>query len=240
MRLPISIVLTSVVLLGAPAHAAVQTFDFTARIDFLGDPNNYTYPSVAEGMSSGTAISLGDVITGRFTYDNESPFVSAWPESAPDSGAQGSFGYRSPKNTLEFTIAPSGQHFQSVFHYVNLNVENNSWNVLGRDGIWLNHTGPLDANGWSSAQDASVFFSDSTGTTLSSGVLPATLNPGDYEINRLNFTWRRASDGYNMMGGARFESVTQVSPVPEPSSISLMVASLACLGVLARRRARRR
>jgi hypothetical protein len=50
--------------------AAIRTFDFTASVSFVRLASIHSEPSSVPGIVSGTTVSVGDIVQGRFSFDD--------------------------------------------------------------------------------------------------------------------------------------------------------------------------
>jgi hypothetical protein len=84
-------------LAGQGAFAEIRTFDFTANVSSLATAGNPA-ATAAAGIVSGTTVALGDVITGRFAFDDL---------GRDFSGATAFVGFN-PALTLHYTFMANG------------------------------------------------------------------------------------------------------------------------------------
>jgi hypothetical protein len=208
------------------ANASVLTYQFTATVQDVGDPNIFVWSDHGEGALADSVVRRGQTITGWFSYDNAST-PAPW-----DSGDYHSFS--SQDNKVAYTITSTGQQFQSATDgYPGVAIENPSW----RHGLWVQSGGAIAGAAHSDAY-ASIAFIDNTMTKFPQAVLPPTLGMDGFSLVALNFDWHRASDGYLMMGHALIDTLSVANEVPEPASLGLVLAGLTAFGA-SRRRARR-
>jgi hypothetical protein len=207
------------------ANASVLSYQFTATVEDIGDPNIYLWSDQGEGALAGSVVRRGQTITGWFSYDNAST-PSPW-----NSGD--SHWFNSQDNKVAYTITATGQQFQSTGGHQGVTIENPSW----RHGLWVQSTGAIAGAAYSDAY-ASIAFIDNTMTKFPRAVLPTTLDMNGFSFVALNFDWHRASDGNLMMGHALINTLSIANDVPEPASLGLVLAGLTAFGA-SRRRARR-
>jgi hypothetical protein len=228
MRSALIVVLAAGLGLAGAANASVLTYQFTATVKDIGDPNIYVWSDQGEGALAGSVVSRGQTITGWFSYDNAST-PSPW-----NSANSNYHSFDSADNKIAFTIASTGQRFESAPNrYSSITIETPSW----RHGLWVENNGAIVNAPYSDAY-ASVAFIDDTMTKFPRAGLPLTLDMNGFSMVALNFDWHRASDGRSMMGHALIDTLSLASDVPEPASLGLVLAGLTAFGA-SRRRARR-
>src|SRR5689334_23224794 len=103
------------------ANASVLTYEFTATVTDIGDPNIYLWSWQGEGALPGTVVQSGQTVTGRFSYDNASTLT--WTGSDY-------FTFSSENNQIAYTITSTGQQFQTTGRYRGIEIENG----FGRHG----------------------------------------------------------------------------------------------------------
>ena len=207
------------------ANASVLTYQFTATVTEVDDPNIYLSSDQGEGAIAGSVVRKGQAITGWFSYDNAST-PSPWNNVDTHR-------FNSADNKIVFSITSTGQQYQSAAGQQSVTIEN----TYGRHGLWVEGTGTIADAAYGDA-NASIAFIDNTMTKFPQAVLPPTLGMNGFSLVALNFNWNRASDGNFMMGHALIDTLGAVNEVPEPASLGLVLAGLTAFGV-SRRRGRR-
>ncbi len=217
------------------AQATVQTYEFTATMQDIGSVKELKWSDQGEGKTAGTVVRRGDVVTGRFSFDDAMAFVPFDPSADPHSSAAGWYLYSSyPLKlvSLEYTIASIGLNY--VSDGGNVSVENdNFW-----DGDIFRVSTYMGSN-VDPTQTGTIGLFNSAGTLFTNGLIPQALSLNDYNGALLSAEWYRGSDGGYMMTSSVITSLTQAGAVPEPASAALFIAGLAAAGMGMRRKARR-
>jgi hypothetical protein len=225
MRSLFAIALVAALACAGAANASVLTYQFTATVAAVGDPNIYLWSDQGEGALAGSVVRKGQAINGWFSYDNAST-PSPWNDAD-------THWFNSADNKIVFTITSTGLQYQSTAGQQRVTIEN----TYGRHALWVEGKGTIAGAAYRDA-DASVAFIDNTMTKFPQAVLPPTLGMDGFSFVALNFNWHRASDGNFMMGHALIDTLSAVNEVPEPASLGLVLAGLTAFGV-SRRRGRR-
>jgi hypothetical protein len=218
------------------AQATVQTYDFTAVVQDVTSIIGYTVSSSGEGKDPGTVINSGDIVTGRFSFDDAMPYWSPFPDPSvdPQSSASRSYSYMTIPNTtsLEYTIASIGFSFSN--YYGSVTVENNA--NLGTDVFRVEGS---RGTTYDDTTAGSIALINSTGTLFSNGTIPKALSLSDFDRTFMEARWNRPSDGGVVWANSVMTSLTRVEEVPEPASVALLITALAAAGLGARGRTKR-
>ena len=221
----LSILLAGMTLFGS-AHATVYQFDFTAKIQEMVEfsPLTFSGGKVASSSLSGSTVSVGDLITGHFSYDTDTALFS-------NTGGSAMYAAPTAQNTLSASVGLSGASYSST----NVQVANNAAILGGADAFGIAN---VSANAYASQMMAVSFF-DKSGTALSASGMPGQLDFSSFSQSSFYYTYSSTST-HAMMGanGALTSlTVTQApSPVPEPATYTMLLAGLAAVGWKARRR----
>lgn len=221
----------SVLVLGLMSSASQAAnyvkFEFTALgtlAEFSSAPGDY--PLTAPG----NFLNVGTAVNGYFLYDLD---------LAGDTGSNGSghYGYFFDPTaiTLKFTsntgysFAPNaGGTFDPYISIEDSTIASPD----PRDKIWIGAAGKT-ADG--ALQDAELFFVDKRNAgSIFTGALPASLSLNDFDAV-LTLAWTD-DNGHNFRFQATVDTLKQVSAVPEPETYAMLLAGLALMGAVARRR----
>jgi hypothetical protein len=210
----------------APVQAA-QTYMFIAQVY-----SQYLYDSTGAGTQvfsstlSGSTITLGDIITGQFSYDPSRTVNLPIPD--PQRGFYVDFGAQ-----LNFIELPSGLTHQSEGGASVIVVND----VAGKDQIQI-PTSSHATIGATDAQWVNITLEDATGTALGSTALPETLDASKFSTRRLTWTFSDAAN--NQLDVYASVAIFQrVAAVPEPESWGMLLAGLVLIGLVRRRYAAR-
>ena len=194
------------------AQAEVHAYSFSGNID------NLRSTSWGAGPLPVAPISIGDSVTGTFSFDDAQfkDYLHADP-LIPSEQYDGN----GPQYSLEFTIKPHGGHFTSGA---------TSFFTIGRDvpGADLMNIGGVNANKLMYL----VFRNNSLPDPYPRRAF--NIDPGSYDFAILSISWANSSGIYGAEG--HVSNFVAVSPVPEPSTYFMLLAGLAVTGVAARRR----
>jgi hypothetical protein len=181
-----------------PARAELVTIQITAEVDHVDDPFDYL-----KGQ-----IKVGDIVSGRYVYDDSSPDLNTWPNGGLYEYSTAPYGiflsvsefqFQTDTGSVDFVIGISNNYNSSD------NYSLGSYNNLPlSDGTYV----------------GGIYWalSDSTMNALSSDSLPITAPVLEY--------W-----GFNFMsvgGGTRARSfaiashVTSAEVIPEPSTMLIL------------------
>ncbi|WP_223305811.1 PEP-CTERM sorting domain-containing protein [Massilia sp. NR 4-1] len=227
-------------MIALPAKADIVTYNFTAKIETLTEyTNSLSNPMpVSNAVVRGENLSLGNAVKGSFTYDTTTRRASSQPE--PKNGQVSTIYSDSfAANTLNFTFDKTKLNFHfnnDSFLVPEIHVENGSYDSLSYI--------------YSTLQDSihnfvKLSFSGS-GDIFSDTALPATIpldkinyDPYDfyYVFSDYSGTSRRILKVRGQFSSVELVSIT---PVPEPRGYLMLLAGLAGVGLIARRRQVRR
>ncbi len=189
----------------AAAPAEIVRIGLTAEVTYMED-----WHGLLEGR-----INVGDLITGYYTYDSETPDIG------PETPVYGRYEYSSPPYGIKLTAG--GFVFET-------DPERTKFSILirndkvGQDGYSLDswYNLPLD-NG---VKLASIDWQldDFSGTAISIDALPTT--PPVLEDWPDTWVGLSVKGGDGIRGGAQFSirsTVTSVYLIPEPATLSLLL-----------------
>lgn len=183
---------------------------------------NFTDQSTSS-FFDGLVISVGDQFTGSFSYNanallsgiSSDGYQAVYLQSIYNSTLSSNI-FSLPMNTLSSTgngdySVVNGRYGWDSF-YVASYFSNPSWFT----GIIFN---PMDHDG--------TVFSDFTA--------PSELELSDFESPYFSMFFLRKSDGDQLQIRGTLSSISTIAPVPEPSTILLLGAGLAGIGLYERR-----
>ncbi|MCU6498582.1 PEP-CTERM sorting domain-containing protein [Rugamonas sp. A1-17] len=213
------------------AQAAVYQFDFTAKIQEMVEFSPLTFDGgpVASSSLSGRTVSVGDSISGHFSYDTTTGLFS-------NRGGSAMYSAPAALNTLGASIGGSSIALSDAsYSSTNVQVANNAATLGGADSFGI---ASLSANAFASEMMAVSFF-DKSGLALEAATMPGQLDFSSF--NRSTFYYTYSSNATHAMMGANgaLTSVTVTempAPVPEPEAYAMLLAGLAALGWKGRRR----
>ena len=192
------------------AHAAPVTLNFQSTINVL------------EGPLNGGPVSLGDTVTGSFTYESTTPLFEALGPVGRRYHALTNFQFTVGSYSASFSGSPSREINTFIVTPCNPFCFG-SLNAITRDETGL--VGP-DINGYSLQIAGATLTSNNSFTTqqlLPPHPLPATLNDADF--NTLGFDL--GFFGPSPLGGNdTFRIAADPTVVPIPSSFFLFAAGL--------------
>lgn len=207
------------VLLSGQASAAVHTYDFTAKVVAMGEMF-LTYEPVPDTPFPGEVIALDGLIKGRISYDDATPLK--W-----DSGSDQASYASATASQIHLAFVGSGRTFAFVGNEVR--VYDNS----AREHDRVDFSSP-----WYSWGHVGVGFVGDGHGVLSSRAIPSHLTLEAFPNSSVFMFWQPPSSGQMHWAAARMDSLVEVSAVPEPSSMAMLLAGLGGLAIGARRRSR--
>ena len=191
----LSVVLWCVFFCVPTVEAALITIDIIATVDSVDDQGNYL-----EGK-----ISVGDTITGYYTYDLLTPdseplaYAGLYEHNNPPAGISlnvGGFNFRTDLDNIDFVVAIL-----------------NDYPPLLKDQFWMRSYNNLPLSNGTTVDGISWQLDDLSGNALSNTDLPTTAPViDDWEANVLNIS-----------GDRKFGIQAHVtSAVPEPATVLLI------------------
>ena len=219
------------------ANAAVLQFDFTAKILEMVQfsPLTFSGGMVSSSNLSGNTISVGDVISGHFTYDTATAQIS-------NVGGIAMFASAQAQNVLNAAIGSQQLGLtDALSNTTTVQVANNAATLRGGDSFGIAN---VSANGQSSQMMALSLF-DSTGLAFSGNTVPTTLDFSAFNNSTFYYTYSSVSTHAMMGANGALTSLTvstvpsggnPITPVPEPETYAMLLAGLGLLGWTARRR----
>lgn len=233
MRHTLLIALSSALLFGGTANAAVIGYSFSATVNEILDPDQQLWLDSGPGAIANTTIHKGDTVTGRFYYDNASAFQAWYPSANPLDTSTGGFKYASFANAIELTVHSNGQHYESVPQDAEVFLSNTT-NFY--DGVEVRTVG-AQSNGSLYRDYARIRLIDSSGSALSDGSLPERLDLPRFDRFLLDYAWYLPSAGNPIQARLNIDSIEQIGVVPEPAELAVFFTGLAAAGAARRRRA---
>lgn len=206
------------------AHATPVSYTFTAVVDAVHSDAG----SVGQANLAGIHVALGDVVTGRFTYDAATAQLYTGSET-PDSLA----GYYLPDFRLEYTLPSGVTYANAIDGFVG------ATDTAASDSLSFYQVGAFSPLGTEVSTIAGVVLVDDSGKLLTSATLPAALDtafPGLYGRVLTGFSLPDGSGNIDFSASLTSFKPAAVSAVPEPGTYLMLLAGLGALGVAARRR----
>jgi len=203
-------------------------FEFSAHVTNINTNSPLgDYP----GDSPLNVVDLGTAVNGYFYYELSTPFLF----SDPNAGGGSNTGYSSLTDIgIKFTA--NGYKFaQNAGYFDPLVIVDDVAAGTANDSLKLAASQHL-ASGVN--QDAELTLTDKhNGGSLSNSSLPTALAFNDYN-GLLIFYWEDPS-GHTFRYEATLDSLNQVAAVPEPETYAMLLAGLALMGGVARRKSRK-
>ncbi|MCC9602265.1 hypothetical protein LOC67_17055 [Stieleria sp. JC731] len=227
---------------GTCADAAIISYEFSGTVTSVFD-NNF---SDSQNLIFGTPVTVGDSVSGIFTYDDNAPLIG--PIAVP-SGSASQFTQIQPQS---ISVSIAGLQIGSLGDFTTVvadDVEFAPGAPLDLFSIWDGEpqgfspfTGTeIMANGEVETGGIGLSFQDTDGTAFGSSGLPAALNLGEFETayGRIDGSEPFPGGGAPSLYSIDFsiDSIS-VTAIPEPSCI-LPLAGLAAILCHSRRRRRR-
>lgn len=205
------------------AHAERYTLKYTATISSIEDTRQWPIPSYESASADGNVISLGDTVTGYFTFDTAMPPIQSGTSWAR-YGSDEAFGHVIVFDKTGFSQQATTYHSQ---------IDVTTASAGGWDRDWVSFQAPMyymDGPGYAAATTLS--FQAPAGT-LGDTALPATLSPF---TGWFTYAYVSYADDETLVFEGNITSASIVSSVPEPGTYAMLLAGL---GLVAwRRRAR--
>ncbi len=216
IRLLLPLLLASA--LSVSAHAKVHVYEFTASVSSMQWGN--TTPEKMDSWVPGSALSLGDTINGRFSFD-DAPLQNYVPPDPAEYSAGGS----GLGNAISVEVSPNRQSVDTAGMAGSLFASNS---VQGANAfVQIAHF----------SDDVTVYVNFEGGRPgqFSDASIPFNLSLSSYPSGSVVFFWDTPETAYIAAVGT-IDSLTNVTPVPEPSVYLMLGAGLAVVGAGVRRR----
>lgn len=206
------------VLVAGTAQAAIVTVEYSVPIASIAEEylDPYSFEYVSTTYLGGIVANLGDVLTGRFSYDDATPLVDGF----------GGYYTQSLSHTVTFSLIDTTVTM------------GNSLAVTSRgaagDGVSVSGNGTIGGPGDPVAVVDLAFLAPPG--THAPQTLPSAADWQHYVASGANpFRMTIHGNGYNayLVGG---DLTFSVSAVPEPATAAMTLAGLAIVGAVARRR----
>ncbi len=198
-----------------PVHAIPVTFEFSGRITSVLDGDNLL----------GGAVSEGDLFTGRFSYDTDTPDSDASPSVGAYWHDQGPYGLSVAIGGLPFGSDPDATTFLAAV-----------FDGSSEDRVSLTSFANLMPGVNDGLSLILLELVDPAGEALSSTQLPLS-----YTLDTWSSAWSRLTLGngdcvseYTLHGTIERIDSVPIDAIPEPGSMVLIGSGL--LGMFARRR----
>ncbi|GGY80746.1 hypothetical protein GCM10007388_11790 [Pseudoduganella plicata] len=214
--------------LASVSHAAIYTFQYTARIDSITDGDGrWGEPDVevASAQIPAGLIVRGDTVTGTFSYDRATVSDNT---SSDDFYTSSGYSQRLANAVLTARFTGTGVALSSTPSMYTWVRNAASGSQFGDSfGMYSYEFGPAPSY-WREAM--SVDFQGTSTDVLDNTALPGAEITG-FTNNTFTLDYTRAENGQFAMTRAtgRITSVTLISAVPEPSTYAMFAAGLALL-----------
>lgn len=216
---------------GAPSQATLVTYDFTASVSSM-----FEYAALTQGITylsqsvlPGTLVSVGDAISGRFSYDTDAPLSPYYQPPAPASGSYQLYQSAAGGSQSTTFAMANGLTYSSIGSPI-IQVANDAPTFGGWDILSVSTT-----TGQNPAlfQIASINLFDQSASVFQDSSIPSSLGLADFHYKSLNTAWVRQSDGNQLQVMAGITSLSLFT-VPEPKGYQLLLAGLLALGLVCR------
>jgi len=214
--------------LATASHAAIYTFQYTARIDSITEGDGFPWGEpdieVSSAQMPAGLIVRGDTVTGTFSYDGATISDNT---STDEYGTESGYSQQLANAVLTARFTGTGAALYSTPSMYTWVKNANAGSQFGdRFGMYSYEYGPAPLF-WREA--LSVQFTGAT-DVLDSAALPGAEISG-FTNNTFSLAYTRPVNGEFAMTHASgiITSVTLVSAVPEPSTYAMFAAGLALL-----------
>lgn len=215
------------------SNATEMSYNFTARINsgmYEYDAASQTISYVTESTFPGTKLAIGDVITGRFSYQSSAQLSSSQPN--PQSyGTYQMYNDIGANSGINFSINGGDTTYRSS-PGSGILVANNASTFSGYDIFSIQNSA---AYSFEMFQIASINLFDNSGLVFDNSNIPENLLLQDFSYAALSGTWVRQNDGNQLQFAANFTSLTRSSEIPEPASYLLTIGGLGIISLMRRR-----
>ena len=183
---------------------------------------DFEYPSNSS-FFEGVNFFIGDTFSGRFTYDTE-----AILSGISSDGSQAIY-----LNAITDYSFSMGEYDIA---------DNNIPKTTGSVSI-VNNRGNYDSFFTSQSFSSPDWFSsiivdlqDNTGLVYDNFSIPEILNMDDFSFTNFDMAFLRKADGDQLHLNGRLTELTVTAPVPEPSTLLLLIVGIGALGMLSWKR----
>lgn len=227
----------SIAILSTGAHAAIVKYRYDAQVTAVTeyDPATDIYTDVGSSAFAGTAVAVGDRISGVFQFDSFAGLSSYQPAQTPgaivrsyDAGATDFISYVDQDSALAFTSMPS-------LNWLGMSFVQDSAPVPGAfatDSFLMT----LPATDGAFFNGATMWLADAYGNAFGSAGMPSTLDLAAFQSAGMEAGFLRISDKAYMGFSADLTSLERVD-VPEPGSLCLFAIAGSALLRTRRKRA---
>jgi hypothetical protein len=203
------------------ASAAVLEYRFKASIVGMFESNAESgIIYVSSSAFAGDTISIGDEVSGGFSYNTDGVLSPGYQPIQPETGSYLFYTMDPLRSGLWFKIGGSAVGFTSGPNAGSLLLGNDNSNLFGFDTFNLNFEGEYDPV---MLRLAGVSLYDFTGIAFSSGAIPEYLDFTAFIAKGVGGSWLRRSDGSQMQFQANISSIEAIeSTVALPSTLLLL------------------
>ena len=207
------------------ASAAVLEYKFKASIVSMFESSAESgITNVSSSAFAGDLISIGDGVTGSFSYNTDGVLSPYYQPMQPPTGSYLIYIMEAGRSGLSFSVDDSSVNFRSALLDGMLILGNDNSDLSGSDTFNINFTGEANPVMF---RLAGVSFYDFTGNAFSSGAIPEYLDFTSFTVKGLGAGWLRQSDGKQMQFQANITSIEVTeSTVVLPSTFLLLASGL--------------
>jgi hypothetical protein len=218
------------------ASAGVVKYRFTAQVTAIVEFANGVGSARDSSVLTGKTISIGESAFGYLQFDTATPVYSDYQRDPANTGDYSLY-VGSGISSISFEAGGHEFHSDPTEWIPMFDVANGASEYGGADAFTSVTFAP-----WSQSKSEWLDFvlMDFGASALNDSNIPAQLTLAQFPYARFNYSWHEVDDQRQMTAMGTITSLTlveDVQAVPEPASWLLVLAGMAAIGGIARRRA---